>query len=289
MVDRFGFIGVGTMGSAIASRLVGSTTLLVNDLNPRAAEDLIDAGATFATLDEIASSCQYVFLCLPAPKNVTDLLFDKSALADRLTAGTVVIDMTSSTPAVDDEIVRRLTANEIRFADSPIAGGVRRARAGDATLMVGAVDDDFDTIKHLLLTVTPNVYHVGAVGTGHAMKLVNNLLNACHRFAALQCVRLAVKDGIDEAMAIAVLNSGSGRSYVTEYTFPELMRKNQLQGFTIELMRKDVRLANELAVSLGHDVEIGRLVEKYMDEAVGRFGPQADQTEMMLAWYPDKS
>jgi 3-hydroxyisobutyrate dehydrogenase len=66
------------------------------------------------------------------------------------------------------------------------------------------------------------------------------------------------------------------------------MRKNQLQGFTIELMRKDVRLANELAVSLDHDLEIGRLVEKYMDEAVGRFGPQADQTEMMLAWYPDQ-
>jgi 3-hydroxyisobutyrate dehydrogenase-like beta-hydroxyacid dehydrogenase len=288
MVDRVGFIGVGAMGSAIATRLVGSTTLLVNDLNPRAAEDLIEAGATFATLDEIARSCQYVFLCLPAPKNVTDLLFDKSALADSLTAGTVVIDMTSSTPAVDDEIARRLAAKEIRFVDSPIAGGVRRARAGDATLMVGAVDEDFDTVKHLLLTVTPHVYHVGAVGTGHAMKLVNNLLNACHRFAALQCVRLAVKDGIDEAMAIAVLNSGSGRSYVTEYTFPELMRKNLLQGFTIELMRKDVRLANELAVSLDHDLEVGRLVEKYMDEAVGRFGPQADQTEMMLAWYQDK-
>jgi 3-hydroxyisobutyrate dehydrogenase len=288
MADRAGFIGVGAMGSAIASRLVGSTTLLVNDLNPRAAEDLVDAGATFATLDEIARSCQYVFLCLPAPKDVTDLLFDKSSLADSITAGTVVIDMTSSTPAVDDEIARRLAAKEIRFVDSPIAGGVRRARTGDATLMVGADHEDFDTIKHLLLTVTPNVYHVGAVGTGHAMKLVNNLLNACHRFAALQCVRLAVKDGIDEAMAIAVLNSGSGRSYVTEYTFPELMRKNQLQGFTIELMRKDVRLANELAVSLDHDLEIGRLVEKYMDEAVGRFGPQADQTEMMLAWYPDQ-
>jgi 3-hydroxyisobutyrate dehydrogenase len=288
MADRAGFIGVGAMGSAIASRLVGSTTLLVNDLNPRAAEDLVDAGATFATLDEIARSCQYVFFCLPAPKDVTDLLFDDSALADSLTAGTVVIDMTSSTPAVDDEIARRLAAKEIRFVDSPIAGGVRRARTGDATLMVGADHEDFDTIKHLLLTVTPNVYHVGAVGTGHAMKLVNNLLNACHRFAALQCVRLAVKDGIDEAMAIAVLNSGSGRSYVTEYTFPELMRKNQLQGFTIELMRKDVRLANELAVSLDHDLEIGRLVEKYMDEAVGRFGPQADQTEMMLAWYPDQ-
>lgn len=285
MVDKVGFIGVGAMGSAIASRLVGSTALLVNDLHPGAADDLVEAGAKFAGVDEIATSCAYVFLSLPGPRSVLDLLFGDGALAEKLPEGAVVIDTTSSTPATDEEIVRKLSPRGVLFVDSPIAGGVRRARRGDATLMVGASAEAFEAVSHLLRAVTSEVCHVGPVGAGHAMKLANNLLNACHRFAALQCVRLATQAGIDEKTAITVLNKGSGRSYVTEYTYPEIVHKHQLQGFTLELMRKDVRLANKLAAEYGHDTEIGRLVEGYLNEAVDRFGPGADQTELMLGWY----
>jgi 3-hydroxyisobutyrate dehydrogenase-like beta-hydroxyacid dehydrogenase len=286
MPKQVGFIGVGSMGSAIASRLVGGHDLYVNDLNPAVAEELVASGATFVSAQEIAEQCSVIFLCLPAPKHVTDLLFGSGNLADSVKPGSVIIDITSSTPLVDADITARLSERGVRFVDSPIAGGVRRARSGEATLMVGADDSVFSEVEGLLKEITPNVFHVGPVGAGHAMKLANNLMNSCHRFVALQVLQLATNAGIDEKLAIEVINKGSGRSYVTEYTYPELMYKNQMQGFTIELMRKDVRLATELAAGQGIKMEIADLVERYMDEAVAALGPSADQTEMMLKWQP---
>ena len=143
MTERVGFIGVGAMGSAIAGRLLGSHELLVNDRNPAAADELVAGGASFADLDEIAG-VPVVFLCLPGPNNVTGLLLGPEGLAHRLAPGSVVIDITTSTPTTDNEIVVTLAERGVDFADSPIAGGVRRARDGTATLMVGASDQVFE-------------------------------------------------------------------------------------------------------------------------------------------------
>jgi 3-hydroxyisobutyrate dehydrogenase-like beta-hydroxyacid dehydrogenase len=286
-MEPIGFIGVGAMGSSIASRLVGSHTLLVSDKIRTAADELVAEGAKFATVDEIAESCHVVFLCLPGPSNVMDLLFGPAGLADRLTPGSVVIDTTSSIPSVDDKVLAALRERQVDYADSPIAGGVRRAREGTATLMVGAAPEVFARIAPLLGVVTSEVIHVGPVGTGHAMKLVNNLLNACNRYAALETIRLGEAAGVERDVILQVINKGSGRNYATEYTFPQLLSGDsyQLQGFTLALWLKDIRLANELADDLGHETPIGDLVEAFTQQAIDRFGPDADQSEMMAKWY----
>ena len=177
-----------------------------------------------------------------------------------------------------------LWQSQISYIDAPIAGGVRRAYSGDATLMVGASDDDFERARPLLETVTREVFHVGPVGAGHAAKLVNNLLNACNRFAAIETINLAEACGIRQELIVEVLNKSSGRSYVTEYTYPTLVAEGLKQGFTLELMRKDVSLANELAEHVGRRVQVGSLVAQLMDEAVERIGAAADQTDLMTGW-----
>jgi 3-hydroxyisobutyrate dehydrogenase len=275
------------MGSAIASRLVDSYELFVSDKNPAAAEELVQRGATFASTDEIAAACRVVFLCLPGPADVSGLLAGSAGLASRLSPRSIVIDTTTSTPATDAEIVAALRERGAEFADAPIGGGVRRAREGTAVLMVGAAPEVFAKIKDLLLAVTQDVIHVGPVGTGHAMKLVNNLLNACNRFAALETVRLGQVAGLSQDVVIDVLNKSSGRNYATEYTFPQLLSGDSYrpQGFTLELMRKDIRLANELAASLGHRTPIGTMVQTFTEEAIARFGGDADQSQMMAEWY----
>jgi 3-hydroxyisobutyrate dehydrogenase-like beta-hydroxyacid dehydrogenase len=282
-----GFIGVGAMGSSIASRLVGPYKLLVSDKNPAAAQELVEQGAALVSAEELAETCRVVFLCLPGPTNVTGLLLGKSGLVGRLTSGSVVVDMTTSTPTADAEILAALGERGVDFVDAAIAGGVRRARAGTAVLMVGAAPEVFARVQDLLLTVTSEVIHVGPVGTGHAMKLVNNLLNNCNRFAALEAVRLGEAAGLSQDVIIEVLNKSSGRNYATEYTFPQLLSGETYlpQGFTLELMLKDLQLANQLADSLGHRTPIGNLVQTFTEEAVHRFGAGADQSQMMAEWY----
>lgn len=291
MEGPIGFIGVGAMGSSIASRLVRGHKLIVSDKNPAAAEDLVAHGATFAPVEELASVCRVIFLCLPGPQNVTGLLLGPDGLASRLTPGSIVIDITSSTPATDAEVAAALKERGVRFVDSPIAGGVRRAREGTAVLMVGASDEDYAEVAPLLQDITSDARHVGPVGAGHAMKLVNNLLNACNRFAALEVIRLGVEAGLRQDVVVDVVNRSSGRNYTTEVTYPQLLSGETYlpQGFTLDLMLKDVRLANELAEQLGHETPIGHLAQSFVEKAIERFGGRADQSQMMAQWYESGS
>ncbi|WP_172652785.1 NAD(P)-dependent oxidoreductase [Rhodococcus opacus] len=288
MSEKIGFIGIGAMGSAIASRLVEPFDLYVNDRNRAAADELVAAGATFTEATEIARTCRVVFLCLPAPTHVDQLLFGDDGIAKDLAVGTVVVDITTGTPTADYQVVAALGERGVKFLDSPIGGGVRRAREGTATLMVGGDDDVFAEVVEVLKAVTPDVHHVGPVGAGHAMKLVNNLLNSCNRFAALEAIRLGQACGMEQSTVVAVLNSSTGRNYTTEYTFPTLLSEPdyKLQGFTLDLMRKDVHLANELAASMNHATPIGHLVEEMTETAIERFGGDADQSQLMAEWYP---
>ena len=286
-MDPIGFVGVGAMGSSIASRLVTGHELLVNDRDPSAADELVGAGARYATPEEIAKECRAIFLCLPGPPQVKDLLLGPTGLAQSLVAGTIIIDTTTGSPTTDAEIVAELGERGVTYVDCPIAGGVRRAREGTALLMVGADPDVFAGIEELLHEVTSEVVNVGPVGAGHAMKLVNNLLNACNRFAALETIRLGVASGMKQEVVVDVINRGSGRNYATEYTFPQLLSGDTYkpQGFTVELMLKDVRLATELADAVGHETPMGDLVQQLTQRAIERFGPRADQSQMMAEWY----
>ena len=293
MSEAVGFIGVGAMGSAIASRLVDSYELHVNDRNPAVAERLVQRGATFSTLEEIAAECQYVFLSLPRPADVLDLLVGEGKLAALLQPGSVVIDTTTGAPTTDREIIEALSARQVDFCDAPIGGGVSRAEAGTAALMVGASDEVFERVKPLLLAVTEDVIHVGPAGAGHTAKLVNNLLNSCNRFAAMEAIRLGEVGGISQEMIVDVINRGSARNYATENTYPKMLMGGtpeepyKLQNFTLQLLDKDLRLANQLAEDLHHDTPIGHLVQQFVDRAIERFGPDADQSQMMAEWYED--
>ncbi len=291
MVERVGFIGVGAMGSAIAGRLVENYQLRVHDRNERAADDLVSRGAQFDAAADIAEWCEVLFLCLPGPQNVEDLMLGDDGLALRLSPGSIVVDITTSTPTVDAQVARALGDRDSHFVDAPIGGGVRRAAEGTSTLMVGADPSTFEQVRGVLETITPTVSLVGPVGAGHAMKLVNNLMNSIHRFAALEGVRLGQACGISQDTVVEVLNSSTGRNYTTEYSFVQLGAGDvwKPQGFTLDLMLKDVHLANQLAESLDHATPIGHLVEEFTAQAIERFGAKADQSQLMAEWYPKRS
>jgi 3-hydroxyisobutyrate dehydrogenase-like beta-hydroxyacid dehydrogenase len=289
MEGPIGFIGVGAMGSAIASRLVEPFDLLITDKNPDAGAHLVEQGAKFLTTKEIAATASIVFLSLPGPPEVEDLLLGSGRLASQLGEGSVIIDTSTSSPVSDWTLRDALAERGISFADSPISGGVSRARAGTATLMVGAEPDVFERIAGILAHVTTDVFRVGPVGAGHAMKLINQLLNAANRFAAIEAVRIGRAAGLEQDTIIEVLNKSSGRNYTTENTYPQLLSGDTYkpQGFTVRLMDKDVRLANLLADSVGLSIPLGATVKELTTRAVERFGANADQSQMMAEWYED--
>ena len=281
-----GFIGVGKMGASLAGRLVDGGDLLVYDRHAPAADDLVARGARFAGPEQMVAECDVVLTCLPAPTHVRDLFLGEGGLAAALRSGTLVIDMTTSTPLVDQEIAAALRERGVDFVDAPIAGGTRRVSDGKATLMVGATADAYPRAAAILHRITPDVVHVGDIGAGHTMKLVNNMLNACNRIAAMESIRIGEAHGIRRDVLIDVLNRGSGRNYTTETTYPQLLSGPEPlpTNFALELYLKDVRLANEIAAAAAQDNRIGRLVESGLEHATAALGGQTDISDFTAHW-----
>jgi 3-hydroxyisobutyrate dehydrogenase len=282
-----GFVGLGSMGAAIAERLVGRYDVVVHDLSAAATERLVRAGATAAELPGLGAAADVVFTCLPAPADVAAVVLGPGGLAHRMRPGAVLVDMSTSSPVHDDKIVAGLEGTGVRFADAPVSGGPQGAHAGTLAIMVGAGESTFAHIEPVLRTVSRNVHHVGGVGSGHTMKLVINLMSACNRVAALEAIHLSSACGIELRTAIEVINLSGGRSYISESTYPKYLMDGdfEAQGFALGLLDKDVRLAMELADARQHPMAVGPVVERFLDEAVGRFGSGVDINQMMAQWY----
>jgi 3-hydroxyisobutyrate dehydrogenase len=281
-----GFIGLGSMGGAIAARLTSGYHLRVYDPAPAAVQHLVAHGACAAEPDELAGASEIVFTCLPGPDQVREVVLGPGGLAEHMRPGSVLVDMSTSTPLCDGDLAARLGPAGIRFADAPVSGGPQGARAGTLAIMVGAALDAYEVIEPVLRSVSSNVYRVGDPGSGHAIKLVVNLMSACNRVTALEAVRLSVLCGLELGTAIEVINKSGGRSYISESTFPKYLMAGgyQPQGFTLDLLLKDVRLALELAGAHGTPLGMGQVAEGLLAAALDRFGA-ADVNQMMAEWF----
>jgi len=273
-----GFIGLGAMGSAVARRLADSTTLRVADLRPEAVQALVEAGARASDATDIAQHCDVVITCLPRSEDVGSLMTGLSGLANTMPAGGVVIDMTTGDPSIDRELTELLAPRGIRFVDAPVSGGPQAAAAGTLSIMVGATEQDFERVRPLLARISPNVLHAGPPGCGHVLKLANNLLSATNRLAAFEAIALAVAGGMDVGTAVTGINQSSGRSYITESTFPRFLLNGSIQdqNFAVGLMLKDVALANKVAADRDSQLDICAVTLETLRAAADKLGAHAD-------------
>ncbi len=272
-----GFIGLGKMGGAIARRLAARRPLAVYDLKQEAMASLADVGAQpVASAAELARRSDVVMLCLPTSEDVRRALFD-AGVAAALKPGGLVVDMTTGDPTATRDMAARLSETGRAMIDAPVSGGPMGAEAGTLAIMVGAADDLFAHIRPVLEEVSPNVMHAGGVGAGHTMKLVNNLVSAGNRLVVFEAVAMGVKNGLDPATCVAILQKSSGRSFTTEVIFPRFILTGTLdQNFTIGLMHKDVTLASRLAEASGTPLAMGRITRQVLDAAVAAGEADAD-------------
>ncbi|MFQ5791452.1 MAG: NAD(P)-dependent oxidoreductase [Acidobacteriota bacterium] len=216
-----GFVGLGNMGGAIARRIMSVRKLHVYDLRPAAVEDFARAGAApTRSPGELAAACDLVLTCLPTSDEVHSVIFDDDGLLSGLGAGSVIADMTTGDPVATRKMAARLGAHKVHLIDAPVSCGPQGAEKGTLAIMVGAPKELYDRCFEVFAAVTPNIFHTGDVGSGHTMKLVNNVISACNRAIAFEAVTLAVKNGLDAKVCADILQKSSGRSYMTEITFP---------------------------------------------------------------------
>lgn len=250
IAEPIGVIGLGNMGLGMVRTLLRDGFSVVGfDLSAdRQAAAAKDGATIAASQKELFGACETIILSLPTAAHVKSVLTGESGLADSNCTPRLVIDTTTSEPDVTRELDGVLRPLGHILIDAPVSGGPAGANAGQLTMMVGGADADFSKAMPVLTTLGGKITHVGPVGAGHAVKIVNNMLVASHLLTMREAVRLGNAAGVETENLISALNAGSGRSAISEVNYPKWVMSGAFDsGFTMGLMRKDVRLAMALA------------------------------------------
>ncbi|MCI0142608.1 NAD(P)-dependent oxidoreductase [Arthrobacter bambusae] len=274
---NLGYIGLGNMGGALASRLQLSRELIVFDRDPAVTERLVALGAQPAReAAELAAGCEVVLLCLPTSDHVHTVLFGEGGIAEVLRPGTIVIDQTTGDPIATRAMAQRLRQQDVQMIDAPVSGGITAAQAGTIAIMVGADPGQFETVQPILADISPNIFHAGGVGNGQVIKLVNNLLSHAQRLLSLEALALADKNGVNSRTAHEILMASGGRNAYLEKSFgPRVMLGNLSPGFTLGLAHKDVRLATDLARVSGVPSLFGGIARELYQLCIAENGAEA--------------
>lgn len=281
MPDRsVGFIGLGKMGEPMVRRLAADgVRVLGYDVAPGRAGELVDVLTPTDTPAATATDVAAVILMLP-DSNVVEKVVLESGLADALDPATLLVDMSSSEPTRTRALAGQLAERGLTLVDAPVSGGVSGARAGTLTIMVGGPDEAVARLEPVL-TLMGRMRHVGGVGSGHALKALNNLLSAAHLLATSEAVVAGERFGLDPAVMLEAINGSSGRSGSTENKWPNYVLPGSYDsGFTAGLMVKDIRIALELATATGAPAGHAARTVELWERAVNRLGPGADHTEI---------
>jgi 3-hydroxyisobutyrate dehydrogenase len=279
---RVAFLGLGAIGAPMAARLAAAETLTVWNRTRARAEEFAGAhGARVAaTPREAATGADVVLTCLPTSREVEALLDGPDGLLAGLGRGTLFLDCTSGDPAASRRLAARLAERGIAFADAPVSGGTKGAEAGTLAIMVGADEATFARARPILALMGSRIEHVGPVGSGHAVKAVNNALLAVNILAVGEGLAALVKAGVRARTALEVINASSGRSFVSETLVPERVLTGRWpRTFRLALLEKDVGIARGLLRETGVDGPLLDLAGDLFGRARAALGESADHLE----------
>lgn len=261
-----GVIGLGNMGRGMALSLKrGGYTVLGFDAAPGVADKLQEEGVSArATIADITRDSDVLILSLPTSAIVEEVILGNSGVAASAKPGLIVVDTTTAEPNSTRKVAAALKEVKVGLVDGPVSGGPKGAATATMTMVLGGADADVAAVEPILAVMSSRRVHVGPVGAGHVTKIINNLLTGIHLLATSEAVRAAESVGVDPEKLIEALSGGSGRNSATLTNYPTWILNNKFDsGFTMKLMRKDVRLAMDLLSSQGVNapiaVEAGRL------------------------------
>ncbi|MCV0397150.1 MAG: sulfolactaldehyde 3-reductase [Rhizobiaceae bacterium] len=277
-MSKIGFIGVGTMGSPMARNIArGGHDVQAFDLNGQAVAALADAGIRpAATAAEAASGKDFVISMLPNSQHVEGLLFGPEGIADALGRNTLYVDMSTIAPTVTRTVAARLADKGISMVDAPVGRQQQHAVEGKLLIMVGGAESDVARVRPILDLMGDTIIHCGPVGSGGAMKIVNNFMSITINLAAAEALILGEKAGLDIELARKVmLGTVAGQGHFGT-TYPAKVLKGDLDpGFMIDLAAKDLGLAVDFAEALGAPLDSGKLArEKYAEASAAGRGRQ---------------
>ena len=278
-----GFVGIGNMGAPMVRCLAkAGHGVLAYDLRREATQKVASSASGIEaapTLGDVAKRCRFVITMLPESRHVREAV--NGLVESGLRKGAIVIDMSSSFPLDTTTLGTDLAKQGIGMIDAPVSGGVGKAVTGTLAIMTGGDAKLIDDAEPVL-TAMGIIHRTGALGSGHAMKALNNYVSAAGLVATAEALIVGQKFGLDGSVMTKVLNASTGRNNTTENKAERYMLSRKFDsGFALALMEKDVGMARRLAEELGLGADELSFVSRYLTKALADLGKEADHTAVL--------
>jgi 2-hydroxy-3-oxopropionate reductase len=279
-----GFIGLGTMGRPMAGHLqAAGYRLFVHDVGPIAPELVAAGGVVCKSAKQVAEESDVVIVMVPDTPDVAAVLFGAGGVAEGLSKGKIVVDMSSISPLATKEFAKKINACGADYLDAPVSGGEVGAKAASLTIMVGGPERAFNTVKPLFEKMGKNITLVGGNGDGQTTKVANQIIVALTIAAVGEALLFASKAGADPALVRKALMGGFASSRILEVHGERMVKRNFDPGFRIELHQKDLNLALEGARTLGISLPNTAAAQQLFSSCAAHGGKAWDHSAMVRA------
>lgn len=276
--QTIGIVGLGRMGLGMAANAAAKGfRTLGSDPSPERAALAEAKGVVAMGLSDLFAASDVVIASLPTADVVAKVVEAPDGFLAKAPEGAIFVDTSTSEAGVSRRLAALAAEKGLGFIDAPVSGGPAGAEAGTLTMMIGGGTEHLARAMPALEAISAKRLHVGGPGAGNVAKLVNNLLVGAHLLTVSEAVRLSEAAGVPAADVLAVVNAASGRSAVSEVNYPRWVLNGAFDsGFTMGLMRKDVRLAAALAAEVGADCPVSELVARIWADSAARLADGED-------------
>ncbi|NND85511.1 MAG: NAD(P)-dependent oxidoreductase [Acidimicrobiia bacterium] len=252
-MERIGFIGLGIMGRGMAANLLraGHDVVVWNRTRERM-DPLVEAGATAAGSPiDVAQQCPIVLICVSDTPDVEAVVEGPDGILEGLSEGSLVVDHSTISPSATERLAAAVAAHGASWVDAPVSGGSEGAERGTLSIMAGGRSEDLERARPYLEAFGSTITHVGDVGDGQRVKIVNQVLVVGTQLAVSEALLFADAAGLDLDKTLAAVTGGAAGSWMLANRGPQMAVRDWRPGFTIDLQQKDLRLALAAADEVG--------------------------------------
>ena len=277
---KIGFVGLGNVGAKLAgSFLRNGHDLYVHDLNADFVSDFVNRGAKDGKSPaELMRTCEAVITCLPSPEACSAVV---TAMLDEIKPGKIWMEMSTTDASEVSRLAAIVIAKGGVAVDCPVSGGCHRADTGNISIFAGCERETFDRVLPLLTTLGRRVLHTGPVGSASTLKVATNYLATTNLLSVCEALVTMKAAGMDMAVTYEAFKISSGTSFVHETESQVILNGSRNVTFTMDLVKKDIGLFQQIAEDHGVPLEISPLIVSIFEDGIKRYGPRAQSDEII--------
>ena len=274
---KIGFIGLGNVGGKLAGSLLRNKfNLTVKDLNKKITEDFKNKGAKIAnSAKELAEQTDLIITCLPSPKICAEVMESNEGVINGLTENKIRLEMSTTDESEVKRLGKLVLDKKAIPLDAPVSGGCHKAATGNIAIFVGGKRKSFEKILPVLTAMGRKILHTGELGTASILKVITNYLASVHLAALGEAWTIAKKSKLDLNKTYKGIAVSSGNSFVHETESQVILNGSYNINFTMDLVKKDMILFNELSKKLKTELEISPFVLDIFKDAEKKYGSRA--------------